>query len=357
MPDTSARLALPLLMPSQAQKHVTHNEALQRLDALVQLSVISRVYTAPPAGASEGDCYVVPAGATGDWSGQADALALFQAGGWQLIPPGAGWIAYVQDEAQLVRYDTGWDGIAQPQAVAFLGINGTADASNRFVCQSTGVLFNHDGSHTRTTLNKANVGDDASHNYQVGFSSRALVGLLGDDAYTVKVSPDGSSFTEALVVDPASGEVALPEGIRVGGTGNAHALRDFQSGTWVPSLGTGHSGDLSGVTGITVAYARYVKAGDLVTLNLGFDLSGAGTGAFTQKSTLILGNLPFDSAETAQGGVSGMVWDAASATGGSVLGGVVEGPATLRVFVMVDGAGEAGPGDRFHVSVRYLSDA
>lgn len=35
-------------MPSQAQKHVTRNDALVRLDALVQLSVEDRDRTVPP---------------------------------------------------------------------------------------------------------------------------------------------------------------------------------------------------------------------------------------------------------------------------------------------------------------------
>ena len=39
MPATSPRLALPFIQPSQAQKHVTHNEALQLLDAVVQLRI------------------------------------------------------------------------------------------------------------------------------------------------------------------------------------------------------------------------------------------------------------------------------------------------------------------------------
>ena len=48
MPDTT-RLGLPLLAPAQSQKHVTVNEGLARLDALVHLSVASFDTTAPPA--------------------------------------------------------------------------------------------------------------------------------------------------------------------------------------------------------------------------------------------------------------------------------------------------------------------
>ena len=38
MSDLSPILSLPLLQASQAQKHVTHNEALMQLDLLVQLT-------------------------------------------------------------------------------------------------------------------------------------------------------------------------------------------------------------------------------------------------------------------------------------------------------------------------------
>ena len=48
MADISPHLLLPYLVAAQAQKHVTHNEALRLLDALVQLSVLNLNLTAPP---------------------------------------------------------------------------------------------------------------------------------------------------------------------------------------------------------------------------------------------------------------------------------------------------------------------
>ena len=51
-------MALPLIDAAQAQKHVTHNEALRLLDALVQLAVESRTLTAPPGSPAEGACYI-----------------------------------------------------------------------------------------------------------------------------------------------------------------------------------------------------------------------------------------------------------------------------------------------------------
>ena len=58
--DHTARLTLPFIMPSQAQKHITHNEAIQALDALVQPVVESRVVATPPATPLEGEAWIVP---------------------------------------------------------------------------------------------------------------------------------------------------------------------------------------------------------------------------------------------------------------------------------------------------------
>ena len=49
MSDTSTHLLLPYLLAAQAQKHITVNEALRLLDGLVQLAVLDRHLTVPPA--------------------------------------------------------------------------------------------------------------------------------------------------------------------------------------------------------------------------------------------------------------------------------------------------------------------
>lgn len=107
----TARLSLPLLMPSQAQKHVTVNEALLRLDALSQLVLCSRSVSTPPASPGEGDCYAVPTGANGDWSGQGGKVAVFASGGWDFVVPLRGWRAFIDDEGQLMFYDGTWTAV------------------------------------------------------------------------------------------------------------------------------------------------------------------------------------------------------------------------------------------------------
>ena len=90
MPDTPL-IGLPLIAASQEQKHVTHNEALLLLDAVVHLAVISRALATPPASPVEGDRYLVAAAAIGAWAGHSGHVTFHEAGSWRFaIPKAAG---------------------------------------------------------------------------------------------------------------------------------------------------------------------------------------------------------------------------------------------------------------------------
>jgi hypothetical protein len=105
----TAQLDLPLVLPAQAQKHVTVNEALARLDAVAQLRVVSAEVASPPAVAPEGSAYLVPVGAGGDWSGHAGKVAVRSNGGWVYVVPHAGWRAWdVAAEGYRTCYGAGW---------------------------------------------------------------------------------------------------------------------------------------------------------------------------------------------------------------------------------------------------------
>ena len=114
--DETTRLALPLVQAAQAQKHVTVNEALTRLDALVQLTLRSRLISTPPL-AQEGDVYAVAAGAVNEWAGQEGELAVFSGGGWDFLSPGVGWRAFVADEGTEAIFD-GMDWVTGTGAVS-----------------------------------------------------------------------------------------------------------------------------------------------------------------------------------------------------------------------------------------------
>lgn len=207
MPDTSPLLSLPYLLPSQAQKHVYHNEALRVLDAVVQLAVLSQTMTSPPALAAVGDRYIVAAGASGSWAGHSDEIALFEGSDWGFFVPQPGWRAEIPAEARSLVYDgSAWiEPLAATDNLPGLGVNASADVSNRLTVSSPASLFTHEGSGHQLKINKAAAADFGSLLFQTGWSGRAEMGLAGDDNWALKVSADGSGWIDALKIDAATG--------------------------------------------------------------------------------------------------------------------------------------------------------
>jgi len=358
MSDSTTHLGLPYLMAAQAQKHVTHNEALRLLDAMVQLAVLDRTRTAPPASPADGDRHLVASGATGLWAGWDLNVAFWVDGVWLRLVPRPGWLVWVADEGTfLVWSGSSWASVGEPRDVSDavfslvndadptrkavfslasistgqtrtytlpntsselailagtqtfsgnktfsgtltasggtatigtstgtatygvgtgattngttktvnLGTGGasgsntvvnigsatsgaggttvintptvtfansvtqvgmpqanltaqqlglgwaTADSFNRFSINTPAMLFNHAGNGIEATFNKNAPAEDAAFAFKTGFSARALIGLLGNDDFGFKVSPDGSTYYDAIRIDRASGRVELPE--------------------------------------------------------------------------------------------------------------------------------------------------
>lgn len=101
------RLALPTLSETQAQKAVTHNEALTALDALVMPAIINPTTTAPPGSPALGDTYLVATGATGAWVGKAGQLATWTGGGWRFAIPREGFAVWDNFNDRMLRFDGG----------------------------------------------------------------------------------------------------------------------------------------------------------------------------------------------------------------------------------------------------------
>lgn len=99
---STPRFALPYLAPNQAQKHVTLNESLRRLDLVEQLAAFSRTSGVPSEDPAEGDCWIVGAAATGSWEGHDGKITSWLDGAWAFAEPQPGWLAYVLDENLLV---------------------------------------------------------------------------------------------------------------------------------------------------------------------------------------------------------------------------------------------------------------
>jgi len=204
---TTPNLGLPYIDAAQAQKHVTHNEAIRGLDALVQTAIVTRTLAAPPATPGDGACYILSGAGTGAWAGHpAGAVAAWQDGIWVFYAPKTGWLAWIVDEGTTVNW-TGalWQAFGLPSTAPQFGINAIADSTNKLSVNSAAVLLNNIGNGVQLKLNKHAAADTASVLYQDNFSGRAETGLTGDDSYHFKVSPDGAAWKEALRIDATSG--------------------------------------------------------------------------------------------------------------------------------------------------------
>lgn len=375
MADT-ANLILPLMSAAQSQKHLTHNDAIKKLDTIVQLSVKSSILTAPPGSPVEGDRYIIGSSPTGAWAGKDLNVTSYLDGVWVFFPPRLGWIAFdenanaleiwngtawvdfagsmnlastaapvtftdslftMQDEADntkkaqfqlsgittattrtytlpnvtgalatlgnlsqtftgttavsgtftasgttaslgtnaaasTINVGTGANAsgvsksvnvgtggasgstttlvfgsatagalgtatfnsptitfsaintainisgtttLAGPSTTAtllYLGLGGASpDATNCLSINSPAALFNNAGTSISLTLNKNAAANDASFTFQTAFSSRALFGLLGDDHFTIKTTPNGSTYKTGLVVSKDTAAVSLVE--------------------------------------------------------------------------------------------------------------------------------------------------
>ena len=210
MSDQSPNLEMPFLLPSQAQKHVTHNEALQRLDALVQLSVLDHELGTPPVTPQTGDRYIVPVGATGVWAGQAQAIAYFDGVAWLFLPPRAGWRVLLSAARRVLVFESGtWqEARVHTEDLEGVGVNTHSDAQNRLSVSSPSSLFSHDGAGHQLKINKSAEAETASLLFQDGWSGRAEMGLTGSDDWALKVSEDGLAWSTLLQGDASSGTLA-----------------------------------------------------------------------------------------------------------------------------------------------------
>jgi hypothetical protein len=210
MNDT-ARLSLPFIMAGQALKHITHNDALNRLDALVQPVVESTALATPPVSPLPGEAWIVPGGATGAWAGHSGEIAAWQDGAWSFFDPAEGWQVFDRaSDALLIFSGSAWIAVAATGAgLPRLGVNASADATNRLAVASAATLLTHDGAGHQLKLNKASGGDTASLLFQSNWSGRAEMGLMGDNHWRIKVSPDGSAWSDALAVDASTNAVSV----------------------------------------------------------------------------------------------------------------------------------------------------
>lgn len=216
--DNSNNLSLPYIAPSQAQKHVTHNEAIRKLDTLVMLAVEDIASSNPPSNPASGNRYIVAQTPLGEWQAHENEIASWVDNAWEFTIPQNGWLCWNKDESVLLVFSNNtWNihGLLPDELdnIQAIGINTQANSTNRLTVAADSTLFTHQGSDHRLVLNKQNLSNTASVIFQNNYSARAELGLTGDDNFNIKISNDGSTFTNALSINKDTGIVNFENGV------------------------------------------------------------------------------------------------------------------------------------------------
>lgn len=260
--DKTKNLDITYIATNQVNKEILVNEGFLKIDSLLNNGAISANITNPPASPNESDLYIIPSSATDEWNGKDGSITYYHTSkAWEFITPNEGMTLWVNDEDKLYTYD-GASWVASGGSgdeVTKLGINATADSINKLAVKSSAVLFDNDGDDSQVKINKADTSDTASHLFQTNYSGRAEFGLTGDDDFHVKVSNDGSSWNEALIVDKDNGNIHAKQGISF--DDGTNILDFYQEGNWTPEF---QDGDGASTFTHDVQQGDYVRIGSLV---------------------------------------------------------------------------------------------
>ena len=201
--DTTPRLSLPFVAAGQAQKHITVNEALGKLDGLVQLAVQSRTTTAQPASPADGAMHILPTGATGaSWFDKAAGLlAHYVDGAWEALTPKAGWLAWIIDEGLALIHDgENWT----PLSSTFKALTA---ARSPFLAATRFEILEQE-----VTLSGASVAATVmipARAIVLGVSTRTSAAVTGATSYSCGVAGEAGKFGASLGVAKNASNVGV----------------------------------------------------------------------------------------------------------------------------------------------------
>lgn len=132
--SSTPNIALPLLHAAQAQKEITHNEALLLIDALLPGSVVARASDPSELSPQPGDAWIIGAAPLGAWTGHAAKIGVFSEGGWRFAPAVPGMCLFDRAAGVACRYNgSSWAAapeIADPSGGATVDAEARATLGN-----------------------------------------------------------------------------------------------------------------------------------------------------------------------------------------------------------------------------------
>ncbi|GJL96635.1 MAG: hypothetical protein DHS20C06_04520 [Hyphobacterium sp.] len=226
--ETSPRLSLEYVMPTQAQKHVTINETFRRLDALVQATILSGAIDSEPVTPAEGDAYILTAARSGAaWNLMSEnSLAIYRDEEWSEIPPQTGFRVWAADIDSVLVFDgQNWVGtislINELNNLAHIGVGTNADGTIPFAAKLNAALWTARASDEggtgdlRYTLNKEGSENTLSLLFQSDYSGRVEAGLVGDNDFQIKLSDDGTSWHSIFRATSEHVKIPASQGVSV----------------------------------------------------------------------------------------------------------------------------------------------
>lgn len=100
----TSNLSITLVEQAQAQKEVTVNQAITKIDAVLNCGAIDKDIATPPGSPAEGDMYIIASGGTDDWNGHDGELTYFEQI-WRFVSPNEGMRVFVNDENTAYVFD------------------------------------------------------------------------------------------------------------------------------------------------------------------------------------------------------------------------------------------------------------
>ena len=139
--------------------------------------------------------------------------------------------------------------------------------------------------------------------------------VAAGSGFKFNVSNGGGSSGQTEGLRITRDGLYAPLGIKLGGTGAANKLDDYEEGTWSPAI-RGDGSWSAGTQGYTRRNGNYVKVGSFVYLAFDVQVNGLGTVA---GSYLQIGNFPFSVENSNLGGGNVSYYSSLSNTSGPLL--------------------------------------